>query len=116
MIILDEEHDSSFKQSQLLPTYHARTVANQEATSPAIRTPLYELIAQQTSKFTPFAGWEMPIQFSGLKIEHNAVRNGVGMFDISHMGKFILTGDNLVQCKGNRLRLSMMVSKPFSRM
>jgi aminomethyltransferase len=72
-------------------------VANQEATSPAIRTPLYDLIAQQTSKFTPFAGWEMPIQFSGLKIEHNAVRNGVGMFDISHMGKFILTGDNLVQ-------------------
>jgi aminomethyltransferase len=39
----------------------------------------------------------MPIQFSGLKQEHEAIRTGVGMFDISHMGKFILTGENIVE-------------------
>lgn len=72
-------------------------MANVESTSPAIRTPLYDLIARQTDRFTPFAGWEMPIQFSGLKREHEAIRTGVGMFDISHMGKFILAGKNLVE-------------------
>lgn len=40
----------------------------------------------------PFAGWEMPVQFTGLMQEHGAVRNGVGLFDISHMGKFVVTG------------------------
>ena len=41
---------------------------------------------------TAFSGWEMPVQFSGIKQEHQAVRQGAGMFDISHMGKFCLTG------------------------
>lgn len=46
----------------------------------------------------PFAGWEMPVQFSGLMQEHGAVRHGVGVFDISHMGKLVLTGtDSLAQ-------------------
>ena len=56
------------------------------------RTPLFPLIQEQKAKFTEFSGWEMPVQFTGLKQEHLAVRSGVGMFDISHMGKFILTG------------------------
>jgi aminomethyltransferase len=42
----------------------------------------------------PFAGWEMPVQFSGLIQEHKAVRNSVGMFDISHMGVLRLEGAN----------------------
>ena len=42
----------------------------------------------------PFAGWEMPVQFSGLMQEHKAVREGVGMFDISHMGVLRLEGNN----------------------
>ncbi|MEY2985091.1 MAG: hypothetical protein RLZZ568_1708, partial [Cyanobacteriota bacterium] len=58
-----------------------------------LKTPLHPLISQQTAKFTTFAGWEMPVQFAGLKHEHQAVRQAVGMFDISHMGKFILTGE-----------------------
>lgn len=41
---------------------------------------------------TAFSGWEMPVQFKGVKQEHHAVRTSAGMFDISHMGKFILTG------------------------
>ncbi|GFE67666.1 glycine cleavage system aminomethyltransferase GcvT [Chroococcus sp. FPU101] len=67
-----------------------------ETASQALQTPLYRLIVAQQAKMTQFAGWVMPIQFSGLKQEHEAVRTSVGMFDISHMGKFILTGKDLV--------------------
>lgn len=45
----------------------------------------------------PFAGWEMPVQFSSIAAEHEAVRNQVGMFDISHMGKFTVKGKNLIE-------------------
>ncbi|MBE9203175.1 glycine cleavage system aminomethyltransferase GcvT [Synechocystis salina LEGE 06099] len=62
----------------------------------ALRTPLYDLICQKTSKLTAFAGWEMPVQFTGLKQEHQAVREKVGMFDISHMGKFVMTGAGIL--------------------
>ncbi len=61
------------------------------------RTPLYSLSVESNAKFTDFAGWEMAIQYSGLKKEHQAVRESVGMFDISHMGKFFLRGENLRQ-------------------
>ncbi|WP_267383824.1 glycine cleavage system aminomethyltransferase GcvT [Cyanobacterium sp. uoEpiScrs1] len=61
-----------------------------------LRTPLYNLSIQQKAKLTEFSGWEMPLQFSGLKLEHQAVRTDVGMFDISHMGKFILQGPQLL--------------------
>ncbi|BAQ61512.1 aminomethyltransferase [Geminocystis sp. NIES-3708] len=60
-----------------------------------LHTPLYSLSCQSKAKFTDFAGWEMPLQYSGLKKEHQAVRESVGMFDISHMGKFSLQGKNL---------------------
>ncbi|MDR9404564.1 MAG: glycine cleavage system aminomethyltransferase GcvT [Halothece sp. Uz-M2-17] len=68
------------------------TTSNQTA-----QTPLYDLIVQQNARMTEFAGWEMPVQFSGLKPEHAAVREAVGMFDISHMGKFLLSGENLCE-------------------
>ena len=60
------------------------------------RTPLYDLIIEQKARMTNFSGWEMPVQFSGLKREHEAVRTQVGMFDISHMGKFSLQGKGLI--------------------
>ncbi len=59
------------------------------------RTPLYDLSVAEKARFTAFAGWEMAVQYEGLKPEHETVRNGVGMFDISHMGKFKLTGKNV---------------------
>jgi aminomethyltransferase len=65
--------------------------------SSLLRTPLYELSLAQNARFTPFSGWEMPVQYTGLKQEHYAVRNTVGMFDISHMGKFALVGQNLIE-------------------
>ena len=61
-----------------------------------LRTPLYDLSAAAKARFVEFSGWEMAVQYSGLKAEHNAVRDSVGMFDISHMGKFTLAGENLV--------------------
>jgi aminomethyltransferase len=40
----------------------------------------------------PFGGWNMPVEYSGIIQEHNAVRSGVGLFDVSHMGEFIVSG------------------------
>ncbi len=44
------------------------------------------------AKMVPFAGYNMPVSYAGLNEEHNTVRNGVGVFDVSHMGEFILKG------------------------
>lgn len=61
-----------------------------------LRTPLYDICQQQNARMTPFSGWEMPVQFSGIRQEHEAVRTAAGVFDISHMGKFILTGPDVI--------------------
>ena len=57
-------------------------------------TPLYEDCLKIDCRMAPFAGWEMPIQFSGLINEHQSVRNHAGLFDISHMGVFMIEGVN----------------------
>ena len=44
------------------------------------------------AKMVPFAGYNMPVQYEGVTLEHEIVRNGVGVFDVSHMGEFLLTG------------------------
>ena len=41
----------------------------------------------------PFGGWLMPVQYTGIVDEHQSVRNAVGMFDISHMGQFVVSGN-----------------------
>ncbi len=51
------------------------------------RTPLYGRHQAAGARLVPFAGWEMPVQYSGIKEEHLAVRRGVGVFDVSHMGQ-----------------------------
>lgn len=45
------------------------------------------------AKMVPFAGFEMPLQYAGLSVEHEVVRTGVGVFDVSHMGEFIIRGE-----------------------
>lgn len=45
------------------------------------------------AKMVPFAGYNMPVQYAGINVEHETVRKGVGVFDVSHMGEFILKGD-----------------------
>ncbi len=46
------------------------------------------------AKMVPFAGYNMPVQYEGVNAEHETVRTGVGVFDVSHMGEFLLTGPN----------------------
>lgn len=46
------------------------------------------------AKLVPFAGYNMPVQYEGVTVEHETVRNDVGVFDVSHMGEFLLTGPN----------------------
>ncbi len=55
-------------------------------------TPLYEEHRRAGAKIIPFGGWLMPVQYTSISDEHNAVRKNVGVFDISHMGQFIATG------------------------
>ena len=45
------------------------------------------------AKIVPFAGYNMPVQYEGINIEHDTVRNSVGVFDVSHMGEFLIEGE-----------------------
>ncbi len=61
-------------------------------TSGLKRTPLYECHVEAGGRIVPFAGWEMPVQYTGVMDEHRAVRGAVGLFDVSHMGEIEVTG------------------------
>lgn len=56
------------------------------------RTPFYELHEEAGAKLIDFGGFDMPVQYESIRKEHKAVRNAVGMFDVSHMGEFFITG------------------------
>ncbi len=56
------------------------------------RAPLFERHERAGAKLVPFAGWEMPVQYEGIRQEHVAVRTGAGMFDVSHMGEIETSG------------------------
>jgi len=56
-------------------------------------TALTDIHIQAGAKMVPFAGYNMPVQYEGINAEHETVRNRVGVFDVSHMGEFILKGD-----------------------
>lgn len=56
------------------------------------RTPLYEQHKALGARMVPFGGWEMPVQYTGIIEEHHAVRQRAGLFDISHMGRFVVSG------------------------
>src|SRR5438105_2549252 len=57
------------------------------------KTPLYQEHVRLGARMVPFGGWLMPVQYSGIVDEHQSVRNAVGMFDISHMGQFVVSGN-----------------------
>jgi len=61
-------------------------------TAAARRTPLFEQHQELGAKLVPFAGWEMPVTYEGIREEHSAVRTHVGMFDVSHMGEVEVEG------------------------
>ncbi len=56
------------------------------------KTSLYKYHVMHDAKLIDFAGFLMPIQYEGVSIEHNCVKNNVGVFDVSHMGEFIISG------------------------
>lgn len=58
-----------------------------------INTALTEKHISLGAKMVPFAGYNMPVQYEGINAEHQTVRTGVGVFDVSHMGEFILKGE-----------------------
>jgi len=61
-----------------------------------MKTPLYNKHVAAGGRIVDFAGWEMPVQYSGILAEHQAVREKVGVFDISHMGEFFVRGAGAV--------------------
>jgi len=86
-------------------------MSNQPITVTSLsRTPLYDLAVESKARFTEFSGWEMPVQFSGIGQEHQAVRTTAGMFDISHMGKFTMQGKDLIS------QLQNLVPSDLSRL
>lgn len=86
------------------------------------KTPLYDVHLKLNGKMVEYAGYYLPIQYTGIIEEHNAVRNKVGLFDVSHMGQFIIEGKdalkfiNLLVCNDitnlqvNRIRYSPMLN------
>ena len=61
-------------------------------------TPLFERHERAGARLVPFAGWEMPVQYEGIRPEHVAVRTGAGMFDVSHMGEIETRGPRRRPC------------------
>jgi aminomethyltransferase len=61
------------------------------------RTPLYEAHVEAGAKIVPFAGWEMPVEYDGIKAEHLRVRSSCGVFDVSHMGEIETEGPQAVE-------------------
>ena len=62
-----------------------------------IRTPFYEIHKRCNAKIVEFGGFEMPVEYTGIKDEHMTVRNGVGVFDVSHMGEIWVKGPNALK-------------------
>ena len=56
------------------------------------KTPLFDVHVASRAKMVDFGGWNMPVQYSGILEEHNAVRKAVGIFDVSHMGEIEVRG------------------------
>jgi len=73
-------------------------------------TPLYDEHKRLGAKMVPFAGWLMPVQYTSIVEEHHAVRNNVGVFDISHMGQFIFEG------AGGRNWLNRMLTNDLEKL
>ena len=61
------------------------------------KTPLFDVHRSLNAKLVDFGGWNMPVQYSGILQEHNAVRTAVGLFDVSHMGEIEIRGPEAAQ-------------------
>src|ERR1044071_563480 len=71
---------------------HSRSLVWRVTQAAPRKTPLYEEHVRLGARMVSFAGWLMPVQYTSIVDEHQAVRNNVGIFDISHMGQLIVDG------------------------
>src|SRR5215207_9861593 len=76
------------------------------------RTPLYERHRALNGRMVPFAGWEMPIQYTGIIEEANAVRARAGLFDVSHMGRLFVSGANAADLLRRALTYNVRALQP----
>lgn len=76
----------------------------------SMRTALYDNHLSLGAKMIDFHGWQMPLQYSGIIDEHMCTRTSVGIFDVSHMGRFEVTGDDSTQC------LQLLLTNDISRL
>ena len=74
------------------------------------RTPLYDEHKALGARLVDFAGWEMPVQYEGIKAEHNAVRDHAGLFDVSHMGEAVFRGPDAEEA------VQQLVTRDVSRL
>ena len=68
-----------------------------------LRSPLHAAHVTLEARFTDFGGWEMPLQYGGTLGEHQAVRESVGVFDVSHLGRFAVDGPDAERLVGQLL-------------
>ena len=61
------------------------------------KTPIYNQHVAMNAKLVPFSGWHMPVQYEGILAEHKVVRDVAGIFDVSHMGRFQITGRDAIE-------------------
>src|SRR3982750_623769 len=74
------------------------TTVGTEPTQALKRTSLYNTHVALGAKIVPFAGYEMPVQYpTGITTEHKSVRERAGLFDVSHMGEFIIRGADAIK-------------------
>jgi aminomethyltransferase len=76
------------------------------------RTPIHDWHAKHGAKLVDFAGWEMPIQYGSIVSEHKATREAVGLFDVSHMGRFCFTGPGAMPFLEGLLTRKVTTLKP----
>jgi aminomethyltransferase len=86
------------------------TVAAASSSQTLKRTPLFDRHVDAGARIVPFAGWEMPVQYAGIRDEHLAVRTGCGVFDVSHMGEIETSGPQALD------RLQRLVSNDVSEL
>src|SRR5215210_4448460 len=64
----------------------------ESGSGPLKKTPLHASHIALGARMVPFGGWDMPVEYSGISAEHNAVRSAAGLFDVSHMGEIEIAG------------------------
>ena len=82
--------------SEPTPVASSSSVDASAADAPLRKTPLFDAHKRAGGRIVPFAGWQMPVQYSGVTEEHKAVRTAAGLFDVCHMGELELSGEHAI--------------------